>query len=56
MYDFFADQWTELPSMQTGRLYHGCGLARKQDGTLQVVVAGGFTKDSVEILDLDTMT
>ena len=56
MYDFFDDQWTELNSMQTGRLYHGCGLARKQDGALQVVVAGGVKNDSIEILDLDTMT
>ena len=63
MYDFSADLWTELPSMQTGRIDHGCGLARKQDGTLHAVVAGGFSKtdggtytDTIEIFDLETMT
>ena len=56
MYDFSADQWTELPSMKTSRYGHGCGLARKLDGTLQAVVAGGYLEDSVEIFDLDTET
>ena len=56
MYDFFTDQWTELPSMQTGRYFHACGLARKSDGTAQAVVAGGYNVDSVEIFDLDSQT
>ena len=56
MYDFSGDQWTELPSMQTGRYSHGCGLSKKLDGTLQAVVAGGKGRDSVEIYDLDTKT
>lgn len=56
MYDFSEDQWTELPFLQTGRYWHACGLARKLDGTYQVVVAGGYTENSIEIFDLDTKT
>ena len=56
MYDFSADQWTKLPSMQKRRYRHGCGLARKSDGTVEAVVAGGYKEDSVEIYNFDTNT
>lgn len=44
MYDFFKPQdgWVELPSMNEGRAFHGCGLATKGDGTQLLVVVGNF--------------
>ena len=57
MFDFANELWTELPSMQTGRDDHGCGLATKSDGTVEVIVAGGDSgTDTIEILDLATLT
>lgn len=53
MFDF-TDDWTQLPSLNTGRHEHGCGLARKLDGTIQAVVAGGVDEESVEIYDFAT--
>ena len=53
-YDFSTNQWQEVAPMQVGRFDHSCGLVRRSDGTEEVVVAGGYGKDSVEIFSLAT--
>ena len=52
----FATYWTPLANMQTARRYHGCGLATKSDGTMEVVVAGGVGFDTVEIYNFESNT
>ena len=56
LYDFLEDKWTELAPMQETHHKHGCGLAIREDGTKEVVVAGGYRKGSVEIFNLDSQS
>ena len=53
MYSLDEDTWRELPSMETGRRYHSCGLVERTGATgeavKEVVVAGGEFDSSVEI-------
>ena len=53
MYDFVSETWTDLAPMQTARFYHGCGLVKRSDGTMEAVVAGGDDA-SVEIYNFET--
>ena len=59
MYNFEKDEWTELSPMARVRNFHGCGLVKRSDGTLEAVVAGGdegLGDDTVEIYNFDTQT
>ena len=57
MYDYGIQAWTNLKEMKSARQRHGCGTARKADGTEVIVVAGGYlwemepALDSVEVYD-----
>ena len=52
IYNFIEDSWTELAPMQESRFGHGCGLVTLEDGTQELVVAGGHTT-SVEIYSFE---
>lgn len=54
MYDFTSNTWTELPPMQENRDSHGCGVVTLEDGTQELVVAGGYDRTSVEIYNFGT--
>ena len=56
MYNFPTNEWTTLPNMQTPRYNHGCGLATKSDGTVEAVVLGGHNINTMEILNLESLT
>ena len=53
MYDFGSNTWGILPAMLTPLSSHGCGLARKTDGTREAVIAGG-SGSNVQIYRFDT--
>lgn len=42
MFNIASNKWTKLGRLNEPRMGHGCGLARKQDGTMVAVVAGGL--------------
>ena len=59
MYNFDKDQWTELSPMARARHMHGCGMAKRSDGTFEAVVAGADDEsgdDTVEIYNFETQT
>ena len=56
MYNFLANEWTTLANLQTDRYRHGCGLATKSDRTLEAIVVGGNGHNTVEILNLESLT
>ena len=60
MYDHSNEELIRLPNLNGTRYHHGCGLVTKEDGTREVVIAGGYQPkkivDLVEILNLDTNT
>ena len=54
MYDFSMDVWTTLEPMQMGRSGHGCGLIEHENGTQEVMVAGGQNTSTVEMYNLES--
>ena len=53
MYDFELQTWSQLPDMQTERYGHGGGTAKKLDGSIEAVVAGGNGDvKTIEILEM----
>ena len=45
----------EGPSLNEGRMYHSCGKMKDEYGNVLVVVAGGYKRDSVEVLNTTLM-
>ena len=56
MYNHLNGELIERQSIDGTRYHHGCGLVTKEDGTQEVVIAGGYQSnkivDSVQIYDL----
>ena len=46
---------TEGPSLKEGRWRHSCGKMKDEYGNVLVVVAGGYKRDSVEVLNTTLM-
>ena len=55
LYDWVTGTWTELPPSLTKKDNAACGLAVNEDGTADIVVAGGFNSLSVELLHISIL-
>ena len=53
-YNMETNQWTRGPTMSMGRQSHSCDLVTHVDGTRDIVIVGGSSTNTVEIIHLDS--
>ncbi len=59
--DFTGDseepQWTQLPDMERGRFYMGCGAVRSPNGGIDIMVIGGNYNGRTDTVEMfNTLT